>query len=367
MLTSWPCAHRWIPSPKADVHFEIERRDIRNSRWAPTTAPTTLASGEVLLTLERAALTSNNVSYALSGDMLDYWGFFPTEPAWGRLPVMGFGIVTNSAHPEVAVGGRYFGFFPLADYHVVTARPNAGGFSDAAPWREKHAAAYRNFDLAQPTPHDDALLIFRGLFITSFLLEDFLREHNHFGAEQVVILSASSKTAIALAHCLRASSKVKVVGLTSTRNTAFTDELAEYHQVLSYDQIAALDVRPTVVVDMSGNMQMLAQVYAALGANVMHCASVGATHWDAPRHGVTVPDPQPQFFFAPSQLSKRGRELGREVLNQRIAESLEVFVASTDAWLRIRRSVDSAAIGELYAALLRGDTQPNEGNIISFA
>ncbi|MEY4068722.1 MAG: hypothetical protein RLZZ332_1058, partial [Actinomycetota bacterium] len=65
------------------MHFEIERRDIRQSRWLPTTAAETLAAGEVLLTLERAALTSNNVSYALSGDMLDYWGFFPTEPAWG--------------------------------------------------------------------------------------------------------------------------------------------------------------------------------------------------------------------------------------------------------------------------------------------
>ncbi|NBT21565.1 MAG: DUF2855 family protein [Actinobacteria bacterium] len=117
--------------PKADVHFEIERRDIRHSRWAPTIAAETLAAGEVLLTLERAALTSNNVSYALSGDMLDYWGFFPTEPEWGRLPVMGFGVVTASANPEIAVGGRYFGFFPLADHHVVSARPSAGGFSDA--------------------------------------------------------------------------------------------------------------------------------------------------------------------------------------------------------------------------------------------
>ncbi|MGA1261657.1 MAG: DUF2855 family protein [Ilumatobacteraceae bacterium] len=349
------------------MHFEVERREIRHSRWAPTVAPVELAAGDVLLTLERAALTSNNVSYALSGDMLDYWGFFPTEPAWGRLPVMGFGVVTKSAHPEVAVGGRYFGFFPLADHHVVAARSTAGGFSDAALWREKHAAAYRNFDLAQPTPHDDALLIFRGLFITSFLLEDFLREHHHFGAEQVVVLSASSKTAIALAHCLRRSSKMNVVGLTSTRNISFTDSLAEYHQVLSYDQIAALDARPAIVVDMSGNMQMLAQVYAALGANIKHCASVGATHWDAPRHGVTLPDPRPQFFFAPSQLSKRGKELGREVLNRRITEALDVFVASTDAWLQIQRSVGSAAIGELYGALVRGDTQPNEGNIISFS
>ena len=108
------------------MHFEIDRRDIRTTRWVTTTPPTSLVEGQVLLKLERAALTSNNVSYALSGDMLDYWGFFPTEQPWGRLPVMGFGIIEASAHPEVKVGGRYFGFFPLADHHVVDARPNAG-------------------------------------------------------------------------------------------------------------------------------------------------------------------------------------------------------------------------------------------------
>ena len=348
------------------MHFEIERRDIRVTRWANTSVPTSLNAGEVLLTLERAALTSNNVSYALSGEMLDYWGFFPTEPSWGRLPVMGFGVVAASAHPEIAVGGRFFGFFPLADHHVVSARPTASGFSDAGAWREKHAAAYRNFDIAERSEHDDALLIFRGLFITSFLLEDFLRDNHFFGAEQVVILSASSKTAIALAHCLQRTSDLEVVGITSARNEHFTRSLGEYDTIVSYEQIASLAVRPTAIVDMSGNMHVLSQVYSALGGQIVHCASVGATHWDAPRHGMTLPDPRPQFFFAPSQLSKRGKEWGRDVLNQRIAEALEVFVTSTDSWLQIRRSVGSTAIGELYAALVRGDTQPAEGNIISF-
>ena len=120
--------------------------------------------------LERAALTSNNVSYALSGDMLDYWGFFPTEEGWGRLPAMGFGVVTASNCADVPVGGRYFGFFPLADYHVVEAQSSRGGFIDAASWREKHAMAYRSFDRAEVTPNDDAILVLRGLFLTSFLI-----------------------------------------------------------------------------------------------------------------------------------------------------------------------------------------------------
>ena len=348
------------------MHFEIERRDIRSTRWAPTTPPASLDEGQVLLKLERAALTSNNVSYALSGDLLDYWGFFPTELPWGRLPVMGFATVVSSMHPEVKVGGRYFGFYPLADHHVVSARPSAAGFSDNAAWREKHAAAYRSFDLAPMTPHDDALLIFRGLFITSFLLEDFLREHQNFGATQVVIVSASSKTAIALAHCLRRSSAVEVVGLTSDNNVEFVRNLDEYHHVLGYDQIENLPAHASTIVDMAGNMQTLSRLYSVLGEHVKHCASVGATHWDAPRHGVTIPEPKPQFFFAPSQLAKRGKDWGRDVLNSRIADALSVFIDSTQSWLKIRHIVGSLAITDLYSALTSGAVPPEDGNIISF-
>ena len=127
------------------MHLEIDRRDIRRSQLVASPPPTDLAPNQVLLRLESAALTSNNVTYALSGDMLDYWGFFPTTDGWGRLPVMGFGMVTASTCADVRVGTRYFGFFPLADHHVVNAQPSRNGFVDVAPWREKHATTYRSF------------------------------------------------------------------------------------------------------------------------------------------------------------------------------------------------------------------------------
>jgi hypothetical protein len=46
---------------------------------------------------------------------------------------------------------------------------------------------------------EDLMPILRPLYATSWLIEDFLRENNHFGAQDVIISSASSKTSYALA------------------------------------------------------------------------------------------------------------------------------------------------------------------------
>ena len=34
--------------------------------------------------IEKFGLTSNNVSYAVSGDVIGYWGFYPAEDNWER-------------------------------------------------------------------------------------------------------------------------------------------------------------------------------------------------------------------------------------------------------------------------------------------
>lgn len=348
------------------MHLEIDRHDIRSTRFAPTSAPSTLSDGQVLLTLERAALTSNNVSYALSGDMLNYWGFFPTEDGWGRLPVMGFGVVAASNNPDVNVGGRYFGFYPLGDHHVVQASASRSGFVDVAPWREKHAMAYRSFDVAAPTANDDAILILRGLFLTSYLLEDFLREHDNFGANQIIITSASSKTSIALAHCVQRFSNLHVVGLTSAKNADFTNDVGEYDGVLNYDDTRELRTERSIVVDMAGNPNIIAAIHQHLEGSVAHSCSVGATHWDAVRGGISIPLPRPEFFFAPSQLAKRGKDLGRDELNRRIADALATFIESSTRWMMIRHTNGADAVRELYGDLIAGHVAPNVGNIVSF-
>ena len=150
------------------MHLEIDRSNIRHHRVVDST-PRELQSGEVLLSVQSLALTSNNISYALSGDFLDYWGFFPTEEGWGRLPAMGYGVVTESHNDGIPVGTRYWGFFPVGDHHVVKAQATSTGFVDVAEYREKHAMAYRGFDKVSEisAETDDANSLLRGLFLTS--------------------------------------------------------------------------------------------------------------------------------------------------------------------------------------------------------
>ena len=334
-----------------------------------TSESVALAPGDVRLTLERFALTSNNISYALGGDFLDYWGFFPAEAGWGRLPAMGYGIVSESANPDIAEGGRYFGFFPVGNEHIVQAQTSRGGFIDAGTHREKHAMAYRAFDRVSDAigENDNAMLIFRGLFMTSFLAEDFLREQNFFDATQVLITSASSKTSIALAHCLRANSTMRVIGLTSDANVDFVNSIGDYHDVVTYSEISTLNAKvPTVVVDMAGNPEVLASVHAHFGESLKYSCSIGATHWDQTSHRVDTPGPKPQFFFAPSQISKRSKEWGREELNKRLETALTTFIEGSKEWLRIEHSRGAGAVSETYSQLVAGKMPPEIGNILSF-
>ena len=350
------------------TYLEIDRSNIRRFRLH-TADPVVLEPGEVRLMLDRFALTSNNISYALSGDLLDYWGFFPAEAGWGRLPAMGYGIVSESANPDIAVGGRYFGFFPVGSEHIVQAQTSSSGFIDVGTHREKHAMAYRSFDKVADTPaeNDNAMLIFRGLFMTSFLAEDFLREANFFDATQVVVTSASSKTSIALAHCLRTNSTMRVIGLTSDANVDFVASIGEYHEVVTYSEISSLDSAiQTVIVDMAGNPEIVAAVHTHFGESLKYSCSIGATHWDQTSHRVEMPGPKPQFFFAPSQISKRSKEWGRAELNNRLDSALNTFIEGSKQWLRIVHLHGEDSVSDTYSQLVAGEMSPEIGNTLSF-
>ena len=353
------------------MHLEIDRSNIRTRRMAPTEMPANAHDGEVVLEIEELALTANNISYAFGGDALDYWGFFPTEAGWGRLPAMGFGRVVASAVEGIDVGARYFGFYPVADHHVVQGRPSRTGFVDASPHREPHAMAYRAFDLADPSrSRDDEAyyLLLRGLFVTSYLCDDFLADNAMFGATQIIITSASSKTSLALAHEARRNAHARTIGLTSSSNIAFTTSTDLYDSVVSYDDIDSLD--PTVlsvIVDMAGNSSVLRRLHEHFGDALSYSCRVGATHWENTTPSGRLPGPKPQFFFAPSQLAKRGQEWGRAELEQRMNDALIIFMTDARRWLALSRSTGSDAVLNVYDQLVAGDVDPAAGHVVSLA
>ncbi len=353
-----------------NLDFEVDRNDLAATRVVRAKLPP-LASGQVRFRIDRFALTANNVSYAVTGDQLDYWGFFPAAEGWGRIPAMGWADVAESEHPEVAVGERYYGWYPMSRYLTVDAEPNASGLVDGAHHRARHAKVYRSYVAADRDPlydpdHEDRHALLRGLFATAFLAEDFFFDQDFYGATTSIVLSASSKTAIGFAAQAHARSRGPVVGVTSAGNVAFVEGLGAYHQVVDYDRIEAIATEgDALLVDMSGNGEVVRRVHRHLGPRLRYSMSIGASHWRADRASDDLPGPKPTFFFAPTQAGKRLQEWGPEGYARRIAVALKRFVEASGSWLDVEHAHGPDAVAAIYQRLLAGEVPPRLGQIAS--
>ncbi|MCZ9677376.1 DUF2855 family protein, partial [Pseudomonas aeruginosa] len=232
----------------------VERRQLATAalRTRNLPAPEALAEGQALLAVGEFALTANNVTYAALGDALRYWEFFPAGEGLGIVPVWGFAEVLASRCPGVEPGERFYGYYPMASHLLVApAQVRGSGFVDASEHRRNLPSVYNQYLRCSSDPlyraSDEALqMLLRPLFTTSFLLDDFLAEHAFFGATDLLLSSASSKTAIGLAFLLQRNraqrgQDYRIVGLTSAGNRAFVEGLGCYDEVLAYDRLDALD------------------------------------------------------------------------------------------------------------------------------
>jgi hypothetical protein len=358
------------------VQFLVRRDDLRQTAFldAPSSASITLAAGEVLLAVDCFAFTSNNITYGVFGDAMQYWNFFPAREGWGIIPVWGFATVERSAHPEVAEGERIYGYLPMASHFVVKAdRVSEGGFTDASAHRSELAAIYNSYVRAAGDPGYDPRreaeqMLFRPLFMTAFLLDDFLADAGFFGAKSVVLSSASSKTSMGLAFCLsrRGREHCEVVGLTSRSNVAFVEGLGCYHRVVAYDDIASMPTStPTVFVDMAGDAGVTSAMHHHFGDALKYSCQVGGTHWEKVEFGASVPGPTPTLFFAPSQIAKRLEDWGPAGYQKRVGEAWAGFLPQVDGSITVDRSAGREAVERVYRETLEGRADPRRGFILS--
>ena len=132
------------------MDLQVDRSDLHRTRVVELD-PAPLTEGQARLRVDAFGLSANNVTYAVIGDMLQYWDFFPAEEGWGRVPVWGYADVVESTHPELPVGRRCFGYLPMSEELVVSVgRVDEGGFSDESPHRRAMASAYSRYRLVDP-------------------------------------------------------------------------------------------------------------------------------------------------------------------------------------------------------------------------
>mgnify|MGYP000170553765 CR=1 FL=1 len=337
-----------------------------------------LADNQIRVDINSFALTANNVTYMVTGDQIGYWHVF--NPAaydlgseeQGRMPVWGYGVVRESNFDGIDVGRRIYGFFPIAkSMDMQPGKLNAHGFTDIAEHRKGLHGLYSTYSFTDADPsygvHSDLQPVLRPLFTTSFLIDDFLADEGFFDAEQVLLLSASSKTALGTAYCLKARAEKPVIGLTSGGNKAFVDGTGFYDDVYAYDDIASMDkTKKTVVVDMSGNMGVIRNLEAHFGDSLTYICRVGISHWqEAAKAPPKRTDTPTAFFFAPDRAKQRIGDWGQAGFAKNLGARWMPFLDSASAWLTIEKQTGIEAVLENYKDLLNGQSGPDKGYLFT--
>lgn len=338
-----------------------------------------LAAGEALLAIQRVALTTNNITYAAFGDAMNYWGFFPTgEEGWGHMPAWGFADVVASTVEGLEVGERFYGYFPLASHlRVQPVRVTERGFYDGAPHRAELVSAYNHYvrvstDPAYRAENENHQILLRPLFITSFMLADFLQDNAFFGAKRLVISSASSKTAYGTAFCLDGFPQVERVALTSKRNIAFTEGLGCYQRVVDYADLERIgtDV-PTLYVDFSGDEKLRERIHHHFGASLVYDCFAGSAQNTQFLRETPLPGPKPAFYFAPVQIRKRNTDWGYAEVNRRFNAAQLAFIERVrDAqrpWMEVREHQGLASAQPLIESLVASGGDPRAGHVVVLA
>lgn len=358
----------------------LVRKDNLGATQLHNAPPRALAPGEVRLAVDSFALTSNNITYAAFGDAMQYWGFYPVpeveDGGWGSIPVWGFATVRESLCDGLAVGEKFYGYYPMASEAVLApVRVDAAGFVDGAAHRRYLHAVYNQYMRCSTDPFysastEDLQALLRPLFITSFLIDDFLADNDFFGAPAGAMLlsSASSKTAYGTAFQLAQRLGIEVIGLTSPANIAFCESLGCYSRVLSYEQLDQIAAdRASIYVDFAGNAKLRHAVHSRF-VNLKYSCSIGGTHVSELGNAKDLPGPRATLFFAPAQIKKRSADWGRHGLGQRLVQAWQTFsarVAQPPApWLLTQHHAGAEAVAAIYRQVLAGSGDPRTGHLL---
>ena len=338
-----------------------------------------LGSNEVLLATDSFGFSANNITYAALGFKMGYWGFFPTDvDGFGIVPVWGFATVAASKHPDIKEGEKVFGYLPMASHWVIKAGKVAPhGFSDIHEKRKSISPVYDQYLRCASDPGYDPQreawqLNFRPLYMTSFVLDDYVAEKAK--GETLLLSSASSKTALGTAQLLKDQKSARkasyqVVGLTSNSNVDMVKASGCYDAVYSYDDLNALtsdksDSRYWLL-DFAANGTLINNLSELLGDSLSEVTLIGATDWKAEEK----PNPKllnAEIFFAPARVKLRQGEWGHETFLAKYAGAWQRFALKVSDQFFEQSHQGTNAITQLYLETLNGTANTKALNIATF-
>ncbi|KAG1730806.1 uncharacterized protein EDB91DRAFT_1239013 [Suillus paluster] len=380
--------------------------------------PQTIPIDHVLLEVDRFGFSANNVTYQALGETshFRYFDFHHAPEAagvssktHGVTPVWGFGTIIKSTHSKVHAGERVYGYLAPARYLLLPVSPEVNKYAffvprphlppDRRPYNQVTRCA--GDPLYDPSPIvEDLTMLYRPLFWTSFWCEDWLNSSNYKGGStQILLSSASSKTAFCLAYLIRRRNSLqgssrRIIGLTSTKNLDFTKHLALYDDVFDYESFDTSLVGDCargncIYVDVAGNDALNARVrnhFRARGhSELIACIALGLTNvspstvnsssanWGkndfsvgAGSEALPEANPQVEHFFMPEWLAIRKQQLSVSAITQMQKEAWTKLMSGCRSWgVSLRRVCGPNQVKAAYEEIVKRGLAPGDAFVWS--
>ena len=336
---------------------EVNRSELSASRILTETGQQ-LAQGELLIDIDRLAISANNITYALLGDSFGYWNLFPSTRPWGRIPAWGYGQVVETLNGDIPVGTRLYGLFPMASQVTIRAEASGSAIVDTSEHRSSIDPVYNRYviDSTSSESQMNSYALLRPLIVMSFVLAEYLRGQCFFRASNIVVTSASSKTALGLGLLL--GSEVRTVGVTSPENLGFVAAAQCFaHTATYHDDLEDIMTGDCLILDFAGD-DLLIERLRGSARGVCKVLRTGQTH---PRAGGGAETSRQgsDTFFAPEHIKRLTRAWGHSLFDEKLRSAIAKFEGASRPWYREAKLTGPYALGEAVTSLVNGLADPS--------
>lgn len=365
-------------SAKALVHQEAPAPDLEQ--------------GQVLLRVEKFAFSHMALGYLMKGFTRTFSAYhdFYRHPEEGLYRSAGWGYCTvlESAHPKVAVGTRLYGLVPPRRYQVqeVGGIVPAGRNGEPAKveltmegvpcnlrrFQEMEVVGTPGGESAEVDGEaallEDWRLVLKELYTMAFYMDENLLVDTGM-INSVIISCASSKTALALAYCLRMREMRYVVGLTSKEHLDFVKSTDLYHEVFTYDEVDSLPNNRTIVyMDFKCDGALRQQITLRMGTNLMYNMVVGPAVFQKRMKDQVFEKRAREVLFDESSWRERRRmvaEVTKTGRNEKLKFSFPAFVERMRKHVKLRRANGVESFTRMYDEIYSNTALPSEAYICS--
>merc|ERR1711988_1127176 len=190
----------------------------------------------------------------------------------------------------------------------------------------------------------------------------------------VIISCASSKTAMALAYCLRMRGGVSieremscVVGLTSKEHLEFVKSSDLYHEVYTYDDLDNVPNDKTIVyMDFKCDGAIRQALTLRLGTNLMYNMVIGPAMFQKKMKDQLFEKRAREVLFDESSWRER-RTMVAEVTktgrNEKLKYSYKSFVERMAQFIQLRHVTGPQAFNKMYDEIYSNVTPPSLGYV----